>query len=65
MDELEKHRAVTRRVLAWGIGLGILVVISFIGIWGAIKGQESLVTLAAGILGTTLGSIVVFYFKGE
>lgn len=62
-DHLEKHRAIARRILAWGIGLGIVAVIAFIGIWGAITRQMELVTLSAGILGTALGSVVVFYFS--
>jgi len=59
----DHFKLVTRRYLAWGVGGLAVLVLSFIAVWGAIQGVMELVTLAGGILGTTLGVVIAFYFS--
>lgn len=61
-DNNEKFKLNTRRWLAWGVGGVAIAVIGFTGVWGLMKGMMEAVTLSVGILGTTIGSIIVFYF---
>ena len=60
-NELFKLR--TRRYLAWGVGGLAVLVIGFIAVWGAVQGMTELVTLAGGILATTLGAVTGYYFS--
>ena len=59
----EHYKLVTRRYIAWGIGSLATATVAFIGIWGAIKGQSELVTLAGGGLIGLIGSIIGYYFS--
>jgi hypothetical protein len=59
---MDEFKLVTRRGLAWGIGGLMAATVSFIAVWGAITGTDEFVTLAVGIGGTTIGSILGYYF---
>jgi len=59
---MEEFKLLTRRVLAWGIGLPITYTLCAGLIYGLVKGQMEVVTLCAGILGTAIGSVIGFYF---
>lgn len=63
MDNNEQYKLKTRRWLAWGVGGIAVVTICFIAVWGTVSNITELVTLAAGILGTALGSVIAFYFS--
>ena len=62
MDENELYKLKTRRWLAWGVGGTFTTAVCFIAVWGAITGVTELVTLAMGIAGTSIGTILGFYF---
>lgn len=62
MENNEKFKLNTRRYLAWGIGGGSVSVIAFVGIWGTLTNQPTLVTLAGGGLIGFIGAIVGYYF---
>lgn len=59
----EKFKLITRRYLAWGVGGIAIITVAFAGIWGVLTATIELVTLSLGILGTTIGTIVGFYFS--
>ncbi|KKK84511.1 hypothetical protein LCGC14_2782600 [marine sediment metagenome] len=63
MANNELYKLKTRRVIGFLVGGISILTIAFVGVWGTVNSQIELVTLAIGILGTTLGSIVVFYFS--
>ena len=56
----EHYKLVTRRYLAWGIGAVATLTVAIIGVYGAVKGQIELVTLAGGGLIGIVGSILGF-----
>ena len=58
----ELFKLITRRYLAWGIGGLAVVTVAFTGVWGVLTNAIELVTLSLGILGTSIGSIIGFYF---
>lgn len=62
MANNEQFKLNTRRWLAWGVGGVAIGVIGFAGVWGVITGAIEIVTLSIGILGTTIGAIMAFYF---
>jgi len=55
-------KLITRRYLAWGIGGVAVATVAFTGVWGVLTATIELVTLSLGILGTSIGSIIGFYF---
>lgn len=58
----ELFKLVTRRYLAWGFAGIASCVLAFIAVWGAVKGQTELVTLAGGGLLAEIGTLIGFYF---
>ncbi|MBA7642566.1 hypothetical protein ES703_50261 [subsurface metagenome] len=58
----EKFKLVSRRGLAWGIGGLFALTVAFVAIWGVIFALDAYVTMAVGIAGTGIGSIIGFYF---
>ncbi len=61
-DANERFKLFTRRVIAWSVGGVALGTVAFAGIFGTLNNEMQLATLSLGILGTTLGSIIGFYF---
>ena len=59
----EHFKLITRRYLAWGVAGLATITVAFAGVWGVVTGTIELVTLSLGILGTTIGSVVGFYFS--
>lgn len=58
----ELFKLITRRYLAWAVAGVAVGTLAFAGIWSVINGVMALATLTLGMLGTTIASIVGFYF---
>lgn len=63
MANNEQFKLNTRRWLAWGVGGVAIGVIGFAGVWGVLNNMMEVVTLSIGILATTIGSVIAFYFS--
>lgn len=60
MDNNERFKLVTRRVVFWGFAAIATLTLAFIAVWGALNDQIEYVTLAAGGLLTELGAVIAF-----
>lgn len=61
----DRFKMITRRYLAWG-AIGVAMgTCSFVAIWSIVckSGCQELGSLALGILGTSVGTIIGFYFS--
>ena len=60
--ENELFKLFTRRCLAWAVAGVAIATLSFASVWAVINGIMELATLTLGMLGTTIATIVGFYF---
>lgn len=63
MNNNERMKLMTKRVLAWGIALPVTQALIFALVWGVLYDKLEVVTLTGGILATTLGAVTAFYFS--
>jgi len=64
-DKNDDYKLKTRRYLAWGATLLGLGTCAFVAIWSIIfsEGCQDLASLALGIIGTTVGGVIGYFFS--